>query len=60
MSDEQPLRQELNRLAALLYEQGGSVRPRWEQLGEDTQNVWRGYVLDGQRPVEVEVEQTNL
>ena len=33
-----------------LYEQRVAERgPRWDQLGETTKNVWREYVLAGQR-----------
>jgi hypothetical protein len=37
--------------AQLLYEQGESVRPAWEQLGDVTRSVWTDRVLAGERAV---------
>ncbi len=41
--------EELDFEAAALYAECETVKPRWDQLGEVTKEVWRGYVRDGLR-----------
>lgn len=41
--------EELDTEAMLLYDECPTPKPAWEQLGEATRSVWRGYVLAGQR-----------
>lgn len=40
-------RAELDARARALYDACPTVKPDWDQLGETTKGVWRGYVLAG-------------
>ena len=41
---------ELEAAAKALYESRDTVAPKWEQLGDVTKGVWKGYVLRGLSP----------